>query len=59
MKAGADKMPQMTGNSDKEAAAALAATKVSVGAFYYNKSLKTTFIKVADNKSDITIEVVF
>ena len=52
-------MPQMTGNTDKDAAASLAAAKVSVGAFYYNESLKTTFIKVADNKSDITIDVVF
>ena len=59
MEARPDKMPQTTGNSDKNPAASLVAAKVSVGAFYYNERLKATFVKVADNKSDITIDAVF
>ena len=42
-----------------QVAVALAAAQLDVGAHYYNKSLKTTYIKLADNKADITIEVLF
>ena len=50
-------IPKKTGQSDEEAADALA--KSTVDAFYHNDFLKTTFIKVFDQRADVTIEAVF
>ena len=51
-------LQQKCGITDEEAANALAAVD-EPGAYYYNKFLKTTFIKIFDTSSDITVEVIF
>ena len=52
-------LPKKLGNTDEEAAKALADSMDSAGAYYYNKFLKTTFIKILDILSDVTVEVTF
>lgn len=52
-------LQQKTGASNEEAAKALADSKDTPGAYYYNNYLNTTFIKIFDTSSDITVEVVF
>lgn len=52
-------LKQKTGVTDEDAAKALVDSQESPGAFYYNKFLKTTFIKIFDTSKDITVEVVF
>lgn len=47
----------MTGRTDADAASALAASTVNT--FYYNASLKTTFVKIFDTSADITIKASF
>lgn len=55
--AGGNALPKMKGNTDAEAANALAAS--TVNAYYYNTSLKTTFVKIFDTSADITIKASF
>lgn len=59
VKAAGKTVPQKTGNTDEEAAKALVNSTDTPGSFYYNNSLKTTFIKIFDTMSDITVDVVF
>jgi alpha-glucosidase len=50
-------LSRKTGDSDDAAAKALAGSKTD--AFYHNGFLKTTYIKVFDQKADVTIEATF
>lgn len=59
VKAAGIALKQKTGASDEDAAKALANSQDTPGAYYYNEFLKTTFIKIFDTSSDITVEVVF
>lgn len=59
VKAAESTLKQKTGGTDDDAAKALAESQDTPGAYYYNNFLKTTFIKIFDNFSDITVEVVF
>jgi len=52
-------MPQKFADTDEQAAKALAEHKDKPGAFYYNNYLKTTYIKIFDTYSDLTVEAVF
>lgn len=52
-------LPQKLGDTDEQAAKALAEHNDKPGAYYYNKFLKTTFIKIFDTLNDITVEAVF
>ena len=52
-------LPQKFGDTDELAAKALAEHKDKPGAFYYNNYLKTTYIKIFDTYSDLTVEAVF
>ena len=58
VKAAKSTLKQKTG-TDHDAAKALEESQDTPGAYYYNNFLKTTFIKIFDNFSDITVEVVF
>ena len=58
LKAAESTLKQKTG-TDHDAAKALEESQDTPGAYYYNNFLKTTFIKIFDNFSDITVEVVF
>ncbi|WP_437935707.1 TIM-barrel domain-containing protein [Sorangium sp. So ce341] len=55
--AGGSPLPRVTGSSDGDAANKLAASKVN--AFYYNESLRTTFVKIFDTSADITVKASF
>ena len=57
VKVGGIALPKKTGKSDDEAANALAQSTVE--AFYYNAFLETTYIKIFDQKVDVTIEAKF
>jgi len=59
VKAAESTLKQKTGATDDDAAKALEESQDTPGAYYYNSSLKTTFIKIFDNFSDITVKVVF
>ena len=59
VKAEAYFLNQKTGATDEDAATALSNSQDTPGAYYYNTYLKTTFIKIFDNLSDITVEVYF
>lgn len=59
VRAAGKSLQQKTGASNEEAAKALADSKDTQGAYYYNNYLNTTFIKIFDTSSDITVEVVF
>ena len=50
---------QKIGATDEAAAKALTNSQDTPGAYYYNKFLKTTFIKIFDTLQDITVEVAF
>ena len=52
-------MLKQKAGTDHDAAKALEESQDTLGAYYYNNFLKTTFIKIFDNFSDITVEVVF
>lgn len=52
-------LQEITRNTDEEAAKALENCRDAPGPFYYNKFLKTTFIKIYDILSDVTVEVMF
>lgn len=52
-------LQEINRNTDEEAAKALENSRDAPGAFYYNKFLKTTFIKIYDILSDVTVEVMF
>ena len=52
-------LPQKFGDTDEQAAKALTEHKDKPGAFYYNNYLKTTYIKIFDASSDLTVEAVF
>ena len=58
VKAAESTLKQKT-RTDHDAAKALEESQDTPGAYYYNNFLKTTFIKIFDNFSDITVEVVF
>lgn len=59
VKAAGKTLPQKFGDTDEEASKALAEHKDKPGAFYYNNYLKTTYIKIFDTYSDLTVEAVF
>ena len=59
VKAAGISLKQKTGATDEDTAKALANSQDTPGAYYYNKFLKTTFLKIFDTSSDITVEVVF
>ena len=59
VKAAGTLLKQKTVAPDEDAAKVLVDSQESPGAFYYNKFLKTTFIKIFDASKDITVEVVF
>ena len=52
-------LQQKTGLTDEEAAKALENSMETPGGFYYNTFLKTTFIKIFDASSDVTVEAIF
>ena len=57
VKLGGTVLSKKTGESDSAAASALAESKVD--AYYHNGFLQTTYIKVFDQKADVTIEAKF
>ena len=59
VRAASKNLPQKTGLTDEEAAKALKKSMDTPGAFYYNKFLRTTFIKIFDMLSDVTVEVIY
>ena len=59
VKAAGKNLPQKLAITDEEAAKALADSMNSPGMYYSNKFLKTTFIKILDILSDVTVEVTF
>lgn len=59
VKAAGASLKQKTGATDSEAANVLQNSQDTPGAYYYNNSLKTTFIKIFDTSKDITVEVTF
>ena len=57
VKVGGIALPRKTGDGDNAAANALAQS--AVDAFYHNGFLKTSYIKIFDQKVDVTIEATF
>lgn len=59
VRAEGESLQQKSGVTDQEASKALMDSQETPGAYYYNASLKTAFIKIFHTSSDITVEVMF